>query len=757
MVWHFWRLLFLGAVGTMAVFGSGCQQSADTASVDTPSSVAPTFNRDIAPLVYEKCATCHRPGEAAPFSLLSYEDARKRASQIAEVTGTRFMPPWLPRKGHGEFIGERRLSDREISLFESWAKSGAPAGDPADLPVPPTFIPGWQLGLPDVVLETPPYQLDGAGTDEFRNFVLEVPGVTQHWVQSIELRPTNPRVTHHARIGVDRTNESVRRDAADLLPGYDGMAWGQDPEGQLVTWTPGMLPDKGTRGVAWRLQPESVLVLHTHMQPTGKSEEVRFRVGIHFAEAPPQVRPVLLRIGSRDIDIPPSAADHSVTDKYSLPIDVDIHFVFPHAHSLCQEVRLVARDADGNEQSLLRIDHFDENWHDKYRFSTPVRLTTGTTLVATFGYDNSSDNARNSHRPPQRTVYGSNADDEMADVYVQATPVRADQRAVLMEDYGLRELRSKVVGYRKTLEFHPQDPWARESLGSCYVALGKPRKAIEILDKQLQLTPNALHSLVVLGMSHQALGEHERAEEHLRQALVVDPDYPVAWLGLGQALAAQLKNEEAEASIRRAIELAPAMIVAHLDLADLLIGRGELEEAAAVCLVACEFSPEEPKPYLKLASIRARQHRYEEGLELFNSARVYAPYTYSPQSALAIECYQLGDEEHSRMLLAQAQQQTPDDPVPELFLGQIARRDGQLEASRNHLKRASTLPLPDTWPASHRRQFLVLLHTERFELAQQLEDFTLARNAISSWLKLEPDNSSLQKVWMQLEQLETEL
>ena len=154
-------------------------------------------------------------------------------------------------------------------------------------------------------------------------------------------------MTHHARLGVDNSSESVRRNSEDDDPGYPGMAWGQDPEGQLVIWAPGMTAAPPTPGVAWRLDPKSSLVLHTHMQPSGKPEIVKFRIGIRFASEPPEHHPAMLRIGSCDIDIAAGERHHVVEDRFVLPIDVDIHTIFPHAHSLCRELSVVAERPDG--------------------------------------------------------------------------------------------------------------------------------------------------------------------------------------------------------------------------------------------------------------------------------------------------------------------------------------------------------------------------------------------------------------------------
>lgn len=731
-----WVVVVLcGAYGSALV---GCREAA------APEQL--TFNRDVAPIVFARCATCHRPGEAAPFSLLSYDDVRSRASQIVEVTQSRFMPPWLPEAGHGQFLGERRLTDRELAVLKDWAAAGGPEGEAADLPPVPQFTPGWQLDEPDLVLESPPYEVASSGADVFRNFVLAVPGDQSRWVRAIELRPENPRVTHHARIGVDSTNESVRRDAEDEAPGYPGMAWGQDPDGQLVTWTPGMLADPGTPGVAWRLRPGNILVLHTHMQPSGKPETVQFRVGLHYAEGPPQERPLILRVGSRAIDIPAGASRLAITDEFQLPIDVDVQFVFPHAHSLCQGIHVVAQLPDGSEQTIISIPAFDENWHDKYRFAKPPRLPAGAKLISTFTYDNSADNVRNPHDPPQRVAYGSNADDEMSDVYLQVTPVDPRRREVLLEDYNQCELDSKITGYLKNLELHPDDPWSREGLASCYVAKKQANRAIQLLEARQDPDAESVHSLVILGMAFLANGEHLSARDLLRRALDQDPLYPIAWLGLGQALVAGNDLVEAEKALRRAVELAPGLTVANLDLADLMVGQGRLDDAAAACEAALAAAPDEAKPYLKLAEIRAAEQRYDESLELLQSAREIAPYTYAPKVSLAVYCYQNGEEDRPRTLLEEAVQQSPDDPVAHLYLGQIARRDQRLARARQHLDQAATLPIPVTWPDSHRRQFLTLVHLERFQLAQQLEDIDLAREVVADWLEVDPNNAKLREI-----------
>jgi tetratricopeptide (TPR) repeat protein len=709
-----------------------------------------TFAHDVAPIVFAKCAPCHHPGESAPFSLLTYDDVRRRSRQIVDVTQKRFMPPWLPRPGHGEFANSRRLSDDELQTLAEWVDAGSPLGDAAELPAAPVFADGWQTGPPDLVLETPDYRLASAGRDVFRNFVVPIRLDGPRWVRSIEIRPCNPRVTHHARLGVDRSNESSRRDREDGQPGYDGMAWGQDPDGQLVIWAPGLVPSTGTPGVAWRLYPQTNLVLHTHMQPSGKPEVVKFRVGIRFADGPPERHPAMLRIGSCDIDIPAGTRHHTVTGDYVLPIDVDVHTIFPHAHSLCRELHVVAERPEGATEPLISIDRFDENWHDSYRYANPVRLPRGTRLVSTFVYDNSDDNLHNRHRPARRTVYGSNADDEMADVYLQVTAVEPDQRAVLMEHYKRYELLSQLLGYRRTLEVHSDDPWSLEGLASCHVGLGEPAKAAPILERRLTIGPKAVFPVVSLGMALLAAGDVARAEERLRQAVAMDGEYALAWLGLGKALAAQKKAEPAEQAFRRAAKLSPSTWEARLSLADLLITRGELPKAKEVCSAAANDSPDVPNVALKLAEISAKTQNWDESLRYCEAARRLAPYTHPPKVLLAVFCIANGDPARGLRFLQEARVESPMHPVPPLLIGQLARRQNQLPRAREYYATAALLPIPDTWPASHRQRFLVLLHSERYQLAMQLRDKELARESLAEWIKCEPENPRLRQMYDEL-------
>jgi tetratricopeptide (TPR) repeat protein len=421
----------------------------------------------------------------------------------------------------------------------------------------------------------------------------------------------------------------------------------------------------------------------------------------------------MLRVGSCEIDIPAGAKRHVVKDQYTLPIDVDVQTIFPHAHSLCAQLSVIAQLPDGSSKSIITIDRFDENWHDLYRFRAAIRLPAGTRIISTFVYDNSDKNIRNRSHPPRRVVYGSNVTDEMADAYLQVTPVRGDQRAVLMEDYKAYQLANQLAGHTKALELHPDDPWNQEALASCYVGLGQAGKAVEILEIRNKTGPPAVFPVAGLGMSLLASGDAARADEQLRKAIAIDDQYPLAWFGLGKTLVAQKRTTEAEQAFRRAIELAPGMLDARISLVELLVRRGELDEAERLCTAARDDSADVASIYLKLGEISARRKDYPKALEHFTAAKHAAPYTHPPKVLLAIHLLSNNELDLGMKYLRESRAESPDHPMPALLLGQLAIRQRHGDEAKKELAAAASIPIPDTWPESHRRRFLATLQAEQ--------------------------------------------
>ena len=248
----------------------------------------PTYNKDVAPILWKNCAGCHRPGEVGPFSLLTYKDAAKRASDLAEITSERRMPPWKAEPGFGEFHDERRLSDADIQTIAHWAESGSPEGDSKDLQPVPRFPEGWQLGTPDLVLRiSEPFHVPADGRDIYRCFVIPIPIDSDKTVAAVEFRPGNRKVVHHALLFLDSSGAGRKKDEADPGPGYASFGGpGILPTGGLGGWAPGAMPRSLPEGMGKLLRKGSDLVLQIHYHPDGKPETDHSSVGIYFTKKP---------------------------------------------------------------------------------------------------------------------------------------------------------------------------------------------------------------------------------------------------------------------------------------------------------------------------------------------------------------------------------------------------------------------------------------------------------------------------------------
>jgi hypothetical protein len=218
----------------------------------------PTYCREIAPILWRRCAPCHRPGQPAPFSLLTYAETKRHKAQIAKVTAEHLMPPWLPNSAPGEFTNDRRLSSEELDLLQRWIKAGALEGNPTELPPVPTWSGGWALGPPDLVVSmAKPYPWAAEGSDEYRNFVLPIPTTERRYVRAWEFRPGNARIVHHAFLYFDRTRQSRRLAAQSPTSGFPAMNKpdsATQPEGEFMSYQPGKTPQFASAGMAWVLE-----------------------------------------------------------------------------------------------------------------------------------------------------------------------------------------------------------------------------------------------------------------------------------------------------------------------------------------------------------------------------------------------------------------------------------------------------------------------------------------------------------------------
>lgn len=387
-----------------------------------PIPEAVTFNEHIAPVLHRRCAACHRPGEIGPFSLLSFADAHKRARQIAEVTTSREMPPWHAGDATPPVLWDRRLTPREIALLDRWHRAGAPEGDPAQSPTPPTFPTGWRLGPPDLELVMPtPFSVPAEGRDIYRTFVLPLGWEEDAWVRAVELGPSATAVVHHILVFIDPTGRAAAKDARTPEPGYPG-ADSRDLK-FVAAWAPGGGPLSLPSDLAWSFPKGSNLVLQTHFHPSGKPESEATRVAIYRADGPPKHRHRIIQVPPifsmlEGLEIPAGAREHIVRDSFTLPVDVEAFRVGAHAHYLGRRMSLTATLPDGTKQTLLDVPRWNFAWQDQYAYRQRLQLPAGTRLDAEVVWDNSADNPQNPHRPPITVRWGEQSQEEMGSLLV---------------------------------------------------------------------------------------------------------------------------------------------------------------------------------------------------------------------------------------------------------------------------------------------------------------------------------------------------
>lgn len=393
----------------------------------TAFAATPTYNKEIAPILAQNCATCHRPGQVAPFPLLTWSDAAKRASLIAAVTAKRYMPPWKAEPGYGHFQDERRLTDAQIAMIGEWARDGAPEGDPKLKPEPLRFASGWLGGKPSAVFTTTePYRIPADGRDIFQCFVVPLNFTNDRYVRNVEFHPGNPRVVHHALFFLDTSGEARKLDAATPEPGYSCFGGPRFQRGgALGGWAPGATPEPLPAGVSYTVPKGADLVIQIHYHPSGRPETDQSSIGLTFGDAPDKGLAGMI-LGSRDIDLAPGVAHTEVTDSAVVPEDVQLIGITPHAHLLCKEMKVDAHLPDGRTAPLIWIKDWDFNWQGQYRYAAPVPLPKGTRIEMRYIYDNSAANPHNPSNPPRRVTFGEQTTNEMALLFLQAVLPRPE-------------------------------------------------------------------------------------------------------------------------------------------------------------------------------------------------------------------------------------------------------------------------------------------------------------------------------------------
>src|SRR5262245_18585849 len=660
----------LAAITIVAV--AACSRT--TEQTEKAAARAVTFNGDVAPILFDNCASCHRPIEdpsspkaepgrrsatreggagssddplcvaGAPFSVLDYGSVRRYARAISSAVQRRAMPPWLPEPGHGEFAGERRLRDDQIALIAKWAESGEPEGNPADAPKPPTFSGGWQLGTPDLVLTLPeayvlqPQPFDSAqgrpGTrDVFRNFVIPVPITATRYVRAVEFRADRPQVLHHADVAIDLGRVSRALDRAEPGPGFAAMDSAQVYN--VYGWSPGKVPVMEPSDNAWTLNPGTDVILLLHMIAGAKSETVQPAIGLFFSDMAPTRTPISVKLEAHGIAISAGEPNYVVEDSYVLPVDVEAVSIYPHAHYLGKEMRGTATLPDGSQKDLLWIHQWDFRWQDRYRYRSPVSLPRGTRLSMRFTYDNSAANRNNRNDPPQRVRSGPRSTDEMGQVWIEVVPRRGEDAAVLNADFVRRSLVAAIASAEMDVRLDPQGTAGHNVLATRYLQAGRVADAQAQLEEALRLDSRDAEAHSNLGMVLQARGLLAEGMQHLRTAVQLKPKGDSVRFNLGAGLLAVGQPDAAIREFQTTIALNPENADAHFNLGVILGPRNRLDDAIAHLQRAVEINPLNADAYHNLSVAYALQRRIDDAI-----ASAQTAVRLKPDSAPAREMLQ---------------------------------------------------------------------------------------------------------------------
>ena len=402
-----------------------------------------TFSEHIAPIIFANCSTCHRPGQVAPFSLLTYTDVLTHGLTIAGVTQSRLMPPWKPEVGWVPLRAVRRLTDDQIALIQQWVAEGMPQGDPSKTPPTPTFSSDWALGPPDLILEMPEaFNIPAEGPDIYRNFALPTNFGQDKWVVAVDLKPSAPQVVHHTLFYTDTTGAALALNGQDGQPGFPGLGTvltttevANAVTGGLGAWANGITPQFLPAGIAMSLPSNAAVLLQMHFHLNGAAQTEKSRVGIYFGPKPDrdlsQIQVPAFWGYHANIDIPAGDANFKIRGSFTLPVDVDAVSVAAHSHYLGKSGKLTATLPSGEVKILLWIKQWDFAWQDMYLFQDLVYLPKGTRLDGEYTYDNSDANLQNPSYPPKEVKWGEYSTDEMGSLILNVVPHQASDLGTL--------------------------------------------------------------------------------------------------------------------------------------------------------------------------------------------------------------------------------------------------------------------------------------------------------------------------------------
>jgi hypothetical protein len=389
-----------------------------SAAIFVSAAPKPTYHKDVEPIFLDKCQGCHRPGEIAPMSFLTYKDLRPWAKAIKSAVATRKMPPWFANKDYGHFSNDWSLSAAQIEMITNWVDGGAIEGNPKDAPKPRTWIEGWSISKPDLVLEMPAaFPIPATGKVDYQYLVLPTGLTEDKWVQMAEVRPTFRNAVHHLVVFIREKGSPWLKEAKPGIPYVppsnqqfqNTLGAGNDV---LTVYTPGMLPDVFTPGMAKLVPAGADLVLQLHYTPIGKEGTDQSRIGFVFAKEPPKERVLTLATVDFRLSIPPGEANHASNARIPIFHDATLLSFFPHMHLRGKAFEYRLEFANGEKETLLKVENYDFNWQLAYRLEKPLKLEPGMRIAATAWYDNSANNKANPD-PAATVKWGEQSWEEM--------------------------------------------------------------------------------------------------------------------------------------------------------------------------------------------------------------------------------------------------------------------------------------------------------------------------------------------------------
>jgi mono/diheme cytochrome c family protein len=397
-LWPVLAAAYLGAAFSGAAFAAASSNTAADAE-------KVTWAEHVAPILYQSCAGCHRPGQTAPMSFLTYDEVRPWAKSIAKATRDRTMPPWFANPDHGQFVEDPRLSDEQLETIARWVQAGAPAGDAAKAPPPPTFSSEWQIGEPDVVFTMEPFEVTDEVEDHYQWLKVENNIDEDRWIKAFEVRPSFVEAVHHQLTYIgppDATVQSVQG-AGQLDLQFVGG------------WGPGVIPLEHPEGYGMLLPANSTVFFQMHYHKTpgpGTGGIDQSKVAMTFYDEKPENRITTLWIVDPALDIPPGEANYTSASSFTAEHDAVIFDFTPHMHLRGKAMRFTAEYPTGEKEILLDVVDYDFNWQLTYTPTKPVRIPAGTKIAVDAVFDNSADNPLNPD-PTVNVKFGEKTTDEM--------------------------------------------------------------------------------------------------------------------------------------------------------------------------------------------------------------------------------------------------------------------------------------------------------------------------------------------------------